>query len=43
MPKVTLSSPAPDFILQDHQGNIVSLSDFKGLQNVLLIFNRGFS
>jgi peroxiredoxin len=42
MPKVTLNSPAPDFILQDFQGNMVSLAHFKGKQNVLLVFNRGF-
>jgi peroxiredoxin len=42
MPKVALNTPAPDFILKDYQGNMVSLSHFKGKQNVLLIFNRGF-
>lgn len=42
MPKVNISSPAPDFTLQDYQGNPVSLSDYKEKQNVLLVFNRGF-
>jgi peroxiredoxin len=42
MPKVALNTPAPEFILQDYQGNMVSLSHFKGKQNVLLVFNRGF-
>jgi peroxiredoxin len=42
MPQVTINTPSPDFILQDYQGNIVSLAHFKGKQNVLLIFNRGF-
>jgi peroxiredoxin len=43
MPKVVLNSPAPDFTLQDYQGNLVSLSNFKGKQHVLLVFNRGFT
>jgi peroxiredoxin len=34
---------ARNFTLQDTQGNSVSLSDFKGVQNVFLVFNRGFS
>ncbi len=43
MPKVSLHSAAPDFSLQDYEGNWVSLSDFKDSQNVLLVFNRGFT
>jgi peroxiredoxin len=43
MPKVALNTPAPEFILQDYQGNMVSLSNFQGKQSVLLIFNRGFT
>ena len=42
MPKVSINAPAPDFTLQDYQGNPVSLSDYKEKQNVLLVFNRGF-
>ena len=42
MGKVSLNAPAPDFTLQDYQGNMVSLGHFKGKQNVLLVFNRGF-
>ena len=42
MPKVSINSPAPDFTLQDYQGNLVSLSHFKEKMNVLLVFNRGF-
>jgi len=30
MPKVTLSTPAPDFTLQNFKGETVSLSDFRG-------------
>ena len=42
MAKVALNAPAPDFTLTDYQGQPVSLSDFRGNQNVLLVFNRGF-
>jgi peroxiredoxin len=34
---------ARDFTLQDTQGNSVSLSDFEGIKNVFLVFNRGFT
>jgi peroxiredoxin len=37
-----LAQPAPDFSLIDTEGRKVSLSDFKGAKNVLLVFNRGF-
>ncbi|MDX1418131.1 MAG: hypothetical protein R3293_28275 [Candidatus Promineifilaceae bacterium] len=43
MTKVTLDKKAPDFVLQDFQGNVISLSQFKGEKHVLLIFNRGFT
>ena len=42
MAKVSLNTPAPDFSLKDYCGNKVSLSDFCGFKNVLLVFNRGF-
>ena len=42
MSKIALNTPAPDFTLQDFQGNLVSLSHFQGKQHVLLVFNRGF-
>ena len=42
MAKVALNAPAPEFTLTDYQGQPVSLSDFRGKQNVLLVFNRGF-
>lgn len=42
MPKVQLNTPAPDFTLTDFEGNSVTLSDFRGQRNVLLVFNRGF-
>jgi hypothetical protein len=42
MPRVSLDQLAPDFSLPDFAGNMVSLSDFRGKKNVLLVFNRGF-
>jgi peroxiredoxin len=42
MPKVQLNTPAPDFSLDDYQGQTVNLSDYRGEKNVLLVFNRGF-
>ena len=42
MPQVKLDRPAPDFTLADYHGQEVSLSQFKGHQPVLLVFNRGF-
>jgi peroxiredoxin len=43
MPKAAIGSHAPEFTLQDFRGSLVNLSDYKGHQNVLLIFNRGFT
>jgi len=43
MPKVILNMPAPVFTLKDLKGETVSLSDFKGKHNILLVFNRGFT
>jgi peroxiredoxin len=42
MAQVELNAPAPDFTLADYEGKEVSLSQFKGKQHVLLVFNRGF-
>jgi peroxiredoxin len=42
MSKVAINQPAPEFMLQDYQGNLVSLSHYRGKQPVLLVFNRGF-
>ena len=42
MARVALNTQAPEFSLADYKGNEVSLSQFAGEQNVLLVFNRGF-
>jgi peroxiredoxin len=34
---------APDFTLKDVEGRPVSLSDYRGQQHVILVFNRGFA
>jgi len=43
MPQVSLNTIAPDFSLQNFRGETVTLSDFHGKANVLLVFNRGFA
>jgi peroxiredoxin len=40
--RVSLNQVAPDFSLADYHGNMVSLADFRGKKNVLLVFNRTF-
>ena len=39
---VELNMPAPDFELEDFNGNPVRLSEFQGKKHVFLVFNRGF-
>ena len=43
MPRVSLNQLAPEFSLPDLSGSPVSLSDYRGRKNVLLVFNRGFT
>jgi peroxiredoxin len=43
MPRVSLNQRAPNFSLTDFSGNMVSLSDYQGKKNVLLVFNRTFA
>ena len=33
---------APDFTLNNTQGQSVTLSDYRGDKHVVLVFNRGF-
>ncbi|MGV8058199.1 MAG: hypothetical protein AB2L12_09280 [Smithellaceae bacterium] len=42
MSRVELNVQAPDFTLNDFNGKPVSLSNFAGQKNVLVVFNRGF-
>ena len=42
MPRVSLNQHAPDFSLPDFSGSPVSLSQYRGRENVLLVFNRTF-
>jgi peroxiredoxin len=43
MVNVAIDQLAPDFALEDYEGNEVQLSQFRGDQYVLLVFNRGFT
>lgn len=38
----SLLPEAPNFTLDDHKGQPVSLSDYRHQKNVVLVFNRGF-
>jgi peroxiredoxin len=40
--KVEQHTPAPVFTLKNFEGSDVSLADFAGKKNVLIVFNRGF-
>jgi peroxiredoxin len=42
MSRAELNKPAPDFTLTDFNEREVSLANFQGQKNVLLVFNRGF-
>lgn len=39
--RVSVGDVAPDFTLESFQGGTVTLSDFRGRKNVLLVFYRG--
>ncbi len=43
MSRISLNTPAPDFSLPDFSGKEVRLSDFRGKNHVVLVFNRGFT
>ena len=42
MAKVAIDAPAPDFSLAAFTGQPITLSEFRGQSNVLLVFNRSF-
>jgi len=39
--RVKVGQPAPDFTLEDSEGRNVSLADYRGKKNVVLVFYRG--
>jgi cytochrome oxidase Cu insertion factor (SCO1/SenC/PrrC family) len=39
--RMKVGQPAPDFTLEDSDGKSVSLADYRGKKNVVLIFYRG--
>lgn len=39
--RVAVGSPAPDFSLRTLAGDTVTLSDFRGVKDVILVFYRG--
>jgi peroxiredoxin len=40
--KVQINTVAPDFALDAFRGETVRLSDYRGVKQVVLVFNRGF-
>jgi peroxiredoxin len=42
MSRAEINKPAPNFTLKDFNGNDISLENYQGKKNVLLVFNRGF-
>jgi cytochrome oxidase Cu insertion factor (SCO1/SenC/PrrC family) len=40
--RVKVGQPAPDFTLEDVDGNKITLSDFRGKKSVVLVFYRGY-
>jgi cytochrome oxidase Cu insertion factor (SCO1/SenC/PrrC family) len=39
--RVRVGDPAPDFTLESETGDPITLSDFRGRTNVVLVFYRG--
>ena len=39
--RVRVGQPAPDFTLEDSDGKNISLADYRGKKNVVLVFYRG--
>ncbi len=40
--RVQAGQPAPDFSLESSEGKAITLSDFRGKKNVVLVFYRGY-
>ena len=40
--RVKVGQPAPDFTLEDSEGKNISLADYRGQKNVVLVFYRGY-
>jgi peroxiredoxin len=43
MLRIAVNQPAPHFCLLTYEREPISLIDFAGRKNVLLVFNRGFT
>lgn len=43
MTDIALGKHAPDFVINDFNGQTVRLSDFRGKKHVVLAFLRGFA
>jgi len=42
MERVRVGMPAPDFTLESKDGDLVTLSNFRGQNNIVLVFYRGY-
>jgi cytochrome oxidase Cu insertion factor (SCO1/SenC/PrrC family) len=40
--RIKVGQPAPDFTLEAADGKTLTLSDFRGKKNVVLVFYRGY-
>jgi peroxiredoxin len=40
--RIKVGQPAPDFSLENADGNVMTLSDFRGKKTVVLVFYRGY-
>lgn len=40
--RVAVGDTAPDFSLRAHEGEVVTLSDYRGTRDILLVFYRGY-
>lgn len=40
--RVKVGQPAPDFALENVEGQTINLSDFRGKKAVVLVFYRGY-